>query len=89
MKLALFSLMLFAFPAFAGGINMSVESLVSFVVYIVIIGLVFWLLWWLLSYCALPEPFAKIARVIIALIAVILVINILLGFAGHPIVNWR
>jgi hypothetical protein len=64
------------------------ESIIQALVYLVCIGLVFWLLWWLIQYIALPEPFAKVARVILALAAVIILINILLSIAGHPIIRW-
>jgi hypothetical protein len=64
---------------------LSSESVIQSLVYIVCIGLIFWLLWWLIQYVALPEPFAKVARVILAVAAVVILINILLGLAGHPI----
>ena len=61
------------------------ESLIQTVVYVVCIGLVFWLLWWLLDYIKPPEPFYKVGRVILAVAAVLVLINILLSLAGHPI----
>jgi len=64
-------------------------SLIGAVVGIVILGLVFWLLWWLISYIAPPEPFAKVARVVLALVAVILLINFLMGLTGNPLVRWN
>lgn len=64
------------------------ESIIGGLIWIIVIGLVFWLLWWLISYIQLPEPFAKVARVILALAAVVLLINFLLGIAGHPIIKW-
>ena len=64
------------------------EAIVSLLVWVIVIGLIFWLLWWLLSYVGLPEPFNKVARVILAVAAVLFLINVLLGLAGHPIVRW-
>lgn len=58
------------------------SSLINGVIWLVVIGLICWLLWWLISYIGLPEPFAKVARVIVALIAVIILINFLLGLTG-------
>lgn len=55
------------------------SSLINGVIWLVVIGLICWLLWWLISYIGPPEPFAKVARVIVALIAVIILINFLLG----------
>ncbi len=64
------------------------NDLVSAVIWIIVVGLIFWLLTWLIGYCGLPEPFNKIARVLIAVVAVLLLINALLSFAGHPLVKF-
>jgi hypothetical protein len=61
------------------------SSLVGIIVYLMVIGGVCWLLWWLVGYVGLPEPFNKIARVIIAVVAVIFCINLLLSFTGAPL----
>lgn len=66
----------------------SLSSLVHVVVYIVVAGLVFWLLFWLIGYCGIPEPFNKVARVILAVVAVLFLIGLLLDLAGHPVVTW-
>lgn len=57
------------------------------VIYLIIIGLVFWLLWWLINYINPPEPFRKIANVVLAIAAVLVVISILLGIVGHPVLR--
>ena len=75
--------LLIATPAFAA-VSISLSSLVSFIVYLVIVGLIFWLLWWLVAFIGLPEPFSKIAKVVIAVVAVLICINLLLGMAGAP-----
>lgn len=62
---------------------MDASSLVSFVVWLIVIGSIFGLLWWLVGYAGLPEPFNKVARVVIAVIAVLLLINLLLGLVGQ------
>lgn len=64
------------------------SGLLSILIYVIVIGLVFYLLWWLVGYVGLPEPFNKVARVVLALVAVLILINLLLGFAGHPVVRW-
>lgn len=63
---------------------MDVSSLLHFVILIVVLGLVFWLVWWFIGYVGLPEPFNKVARVIVALVALVVVIDLLLGFIGGP-----
>jgi len=64
-------------------------GLLSIIMWIIIIGGVCWLLWWLIGYIGLPAPFDKVARVIIAVVAVFLLINLLLGLVGEPIVRLR
>lgn len=64
----------------------SLQVLITTVVYLVVIGVIFWLLLWLISYCGIPEPFNKIARVILAVFAVLAVIGILLSLvSGQPL----
>lgn len=77
MKTILFSLlMLFSPIALAAP---SVEGLITLLIYLVVIGLIFWCIWWFLSNVGLPEPFNKIAHVIVALVAFVIVIYILLS----------
>jgi uncharacterized membrane protein len=59
---------------------MDLSGLVQVIIYLCVIGGVCWLLWWLIGYIGLPEPFNKIARAIVAIVAVLLLINMLLGF---------
>lgn len=61
---------------------MDSSNLISLVIYIVVIGLIFYVLWWGLAQIALPEPFDKIARVVVVVVAVLLLINALLGLTG-------
>lgn len=61
---------------------MDVSGLLQVVVLICIIGGVCWLLWWLIGFIGVPEPFNKVARAIVAVVAVLFLINILLGLAG-------
>jgi hypothetical protein len=65
-------------------VNFSVSSLVTALLTIIVIACICWLLWWLIGYAGLPEPFNKIARVIIAVVAVLFLINFLLSLIGSP-----
>lgn len=67
---------------------MSASALFTGLIFLVIAGLICWLLWWFISYIGLPEPFNKIARVLVALVAVVLLINFLLGLVGTPFIRW-
>jgi hypothetical protein len=66
----------------------SIEMVVQVIVYLICVGAIFGLLWWLIGYCGIPEPFNKFARVFLAVCAVLILIGILLGIAGHPIIRW-
>lgn len=62
------------------------DSLIHMVIVLVVVGLVLWLLSYLVSAVGLPEPFAKVAKVIILVIGVLFLINLLLSLIGHPII---
>lgn len=64
------------------------EDVVRTVIWIVVAGLIYWLLLYLIGVCGLPEPFNKVARVVLAVVGVLFLINLLLGIAGHPLVSW-
>lgn len=63
------------------------SALLTLLVTLVIAGLIFWLLWWFIGVCGLPEPFNKVARIIVALVAVIFLINMLMGLSGTPLIR--
>lgn len=64
----------------------SLEAAVMFFVYLIVAGLIFWLLWWLVDYVGIPEPFHKVAKVILAVLAVLVLIGLLLGIVtGKPL----
>ena len=66
------------------------DGLVGLIVTLVVAGLIFWLLLWLIGFAGLPEPFAKVAKIILAVIAVIFIINLLLGMTSSgPIFKFR
>jgi heme A synthase len=61
------------------------SGLLSLLVTLVVAALIFWLIWWFIDYVGVPEPFNKVIRVVIGLVALIFLINLLLGGIGHPI----
>jgi len=79
-------LLMVASPVFAVA-NLSMNSMLSMLISLVIIALIFWAVWWFLGYVGIPEPFNKVARVIIGLIALIVVINLLLSLNGTSLFN--
>jgi hypothetical protein len=60
----------------------SLSAMVMILVYLIVAGLIFGLLWWLIGYCGLPAPFDRVARVIIAVLAVLVIIGVLLSLVG-------
>jgi hypothetical protein len=85
MKYLSLPLLLTAAPAMAVVTPIGISGLLSTVVYLVIIALIFWCIWWFLGYVGVPEPFNKVLRVVIGLVALLVVINILLGMTGTPL----
>lgn len=69
----------------------SIESLVHLVIYLLVIGLVVGLLIWLVdvvaSHFPVTAPFTNVARVLIIAIGVLILISLLLGLVGHPIIT--
>lgn len=82
MKLALFLLGLFPTLALAAAQAFSVQGLISALIWLVVIGLIFYLVWWFVGYVGVPEPFNKVIRVIIGLVALLILVYFLLGFVG-------
>ena len=65
------------------------SGLVSALITLVIVGVIFWLVLWFIGWVGLPEPFAKIAKVVLGLFALIFLINLLLGFTDHgAFIKW-
>ena len=55
-------------------------TLVSLLFSLVVIGLIVWILLWALQEISLPEPFNKIAKVVIILFAAFFLVSLLLPF---------
>ena len=53
--------------------------LIALLLSLVIYGLIFWLLWWGLEKVGIPEPFHKVAVVILVVAAVVVIIGLLTG----------
>ena len=61
------------------------SALVTFLIWLIVAGAIFWLLNWLIDYVAVPDPFRKIAKIVLAVVAVVIVINALLMLVGTPL----
>ena len=60
----------------------SLSAAVTVILYLIIAGVIFWLLHWAIGYVGIPEPFNKVARVILVILAIFVVIGILLTMVG-------
>ena len=63
----------------------STAALIPILVTLVIVAVIFWLVLWFLSWVGIPEPFAKVIKVIVGLVALIYLVNVLLSIGGHPL----
>lgn len=73
-------LSIIAFPVMAATGQFTMDSLLSALIYIVIVGAIFWLVWWFIGYIAVPEPFNKVLRVVVGLVAIVVLIQFLLRY---------
>lgn len=60
----------------------SLSAAIYVLLYLIIAGLIFGLLFWLVGYVGLPAPFDKTARIVLAVLAVLVIIGILLSLVG-------
>ena len=67
--------------------TISLNSVGTSLLYLVVAGLIIWLFYWAIEKIGIPEPFAKIAKVVLVVVSVIICLNFLLGFFGHPFVQ--
>lgn len=65
------------------------QELVSILIYLAIWGCILYVLWWALGKLALGEPWTKIGTVALVILTVVVLLNLLLGFVGTPLVSWR
>lgn len=63
----------------------NLQKLVWFVVYVLVIGAVCWLLLYAVEYIGLPQPFDKVAHVVIVVGGIVILIGALLDLVGVPI----
>jgi hypothetical protein len=64
------------------------QEIVNVFVWLIVAALIFWLLNWLIGYVGLGEPFLKIAKVVLGVVAVLFIVNLLLGLVGHAPVKF-
>jgi hypothetical protein len=58
--------------------------MINLLVTLLILCLVFGVVWWIISIIPLPDPFKKIAQVLIAVIVLIMLLSLLFGGMNLP-----
>jgi len=59
-----------------------IEPLIALLVLVLIVGIVVWLVLWLISEIPMPEPFGRIARILVIIIAVLIILARALPLIG-------
>lgn len=62
---------------------LSIGGLVTFIIVLVALALVVWLAFYILANFNPPEPLGRVIRVAIVAIAILIIVAILLQFAGY------
>ncbi|MEO6589830.1 MAG: hypothetical protein ABIP06_11045 [Pyrinomonadaceae bacterium] len=69
-------------------VSLSSNNLINAFIWIVIAALVFFVLNWAVGYIGIPEPFNKVAKVLIVLVAVVMLFNGLFMLGGHGFISF-
>lgn len=64
------------------------SQLLNAFVILVIGALIFWLMLWFIRWVGVPEPFNKVIKVVVGLVALIFLINFLLSIIGRDFIRW-
>lgn len=68
-----------------------VGSLIYLLVYLLVLGLVLWLVLFVIQQFPLPEPFGRVAYVVVVIIGVLCLIVLITDFlpplVGHPLLR--
>ena len=59
-----------------------IGALIHLVIILIVLGVIAWLLLYLIDAIPLPEPFNRVARILIIVVSVLIVILLLLNFVG-------
>jgi hypothetical protein len=54
--------------------------LITLLIYMLVLGLV----WWVITLIPLPQPFGRIAQVVVLVLGIVLLLSLLLGVVGAP-----
>ena len=61
--------------------------MISVLVTILVLCLIFGLIWWIITLIPLPAPFGQVARVVVAVLFLLIVLYELLPLINHPMLR--
>ena len=64
------------------------SGLLSLLIWLLVLAAIFYLVNWAIGYIGIGDPFAKIIRLVVGIIFLILLINALLGLIGKPFIEF-
>lgn len=64
-----------------------IGAFITLIIYVIILGLLVWLALYVIDAIPLPEPFNRLARILIIVVAVVIVILLLLQLVGGAGIN--
>lgn len=65
-----------------------IVALINLIIYLLVIGIVYWLVVWLIDSIPIPDPPARLIKIALAVVLVLLVILTLLNFVGYDLGPW-
>lgn len=89
MKTLLAVVLMLASPLAFAATTISVQGLVQLIIVLLVLAAICWLLLFIIAKVAPPEPFNRVLPVIVYVFAALVLIFMLLNFAGYPVVTLR
>jgi len=68
--------------------DLDANNALNVVVELVIAGLILWLVMWFVGWVGVPEPFAKVIKVLVGLFVLVFLVNVLLSIRGHGFISY-
>lgn len=64
------------------------QQLMHTLLAVVIWGVVFYVCWWGLGKIGLPEPWNKVATLLLVILTVVILLNLFMGLVAEPFIKW-
>lgn len=67
----------------------TVAGMVSLIVTLIVFGCIVGILFWIISVVPIPDPYRNWIKIVLQVLVGLVVIGLLLSFAGYPVVQLR